>query len=61
MSPPYKSENKSLPAVSELCHFDYEIPASHRRLLAALGPIAGVPRKKFRTVCSLIDKLDKIS
>ncbi|KAJ4802763.1 hypothetical protein LUZ62_015329 [Rhynchospora pubera] len=37
----------------------YEIKFNHRKLLDGMLDICGVPAKKFRTVCSSIDKLDK--
>lgn len=39
----------------------YEIKLNHRKLLDGMLEICGVPPEKFRTVCSSIDKLDKLS
>jgi len=33
---------------------------NHRKLLDGMMEICGVPQEKFRTVCSAIDKLDKV-
>ena len=40
---------------------DYEIKLNHRKLLDGMLEICGVPAEKFRTVCSSIDKLDKLT
>ncbi|XVE90592.1 hypothetical protein DITRI_Ditri20bG0090200 [Diplodiscus trichospermus] len=40
---------------------DYEIKLNHRKLLDGVLEICGVPPAKFRTICSSIDKLDKLS
>eukprot|EP00803_Ostreobium_quekettii_P009552 evm.model.scf_85EXC.10 EVM.evm.TU.scf_85EXC.10 scf_85EXC:64372-67395(+) len=45
--------------LTELNLGEFEIKLNHRRLLDATMDIAGVPARKFRTVCSSIDKLDK--
>ena len=39
----------------------FQVKLSHRKLLDALMNIAGVPTLKFRTICSAVDKLDKLS
>lgn len=39
---------------------DYEIRVSHRDILRAMTKVAGVQDEKFKTVCSTIDKLDKM-
>jgi histidyl-tRNA synthetase len=39
----------------------YEIKLNHRKLLDGMLEICGVPPEKFRTVCSSIDKLDKLT
>ncbi|XP_071711700.1 histidine--tRNA ligase, cytoplasmic-like isoform X2 [Rutidosis leptorrhynchoides] len=36
---------------------DYKIKLNHKKLLDGMLVISGVPRHKFRTVCSCIDKL----
>lgn len=40
---------------------DYEVKINHRRLLDGMLEICGVPAEKFRTICSAIDKLDKLA
>lgn len=40
---------------------DYEVKLNHRRLLDGMLEICGVPAEKFRTICSAIDKLDKLA
>ncbi|XP_068648365.1 histidine--tRNA ligase, cytoplasmic-like isoform X2 [Aristolochia californica] len=47
--------------LDELKIGDYEIKLNHRKLLDGMFAICGVPAEKFRTVCSSIDKLDKLS
>jgi histidyl-tRNA synthetase len=39
----------------------YEIKLNHRKLLDGMLEICGVSPEKFRTVCSSIDKLDKLT
>jgi histidyl-tRNA synthetase len=39
----------------------YEIKLNHRKLLDGMLEICGVPPETFRTVCSSIDKLDKLT
>lgn len=38
---------------------DFEIRLSHRGLLEGIVSLSGAPEKKFKTICSAIDKLDK--
>lgn len=40
---------------------DYVIKLNHRRLLDGIFAISGVPPEKFRTICSAVDKLDKLA
>ncbi|CAA7038541.1 unnamed protein product [Microthlaspi erraticum] len=40
---------------------DYVVKLNHRKLLDGMLEICGVPPEKFRTICSSIDKLDKLS
>ncbi|KAG9456188.1 hypothetical protein H6P81_000696 [Aristolochia fimbriata] len=47
--------------LDELKIGNYEIKLNHRKLLDGMFAICGVPAEKFRTVCSSIDKLDKLS
>lgn len=50
-----------LTSIGGICDFDFEIKVSHRQILSAMTKIANVPAEKFTTVCSAIDKYDKIS
>ena len=34
---------------------------NHRKLLDGMFRVCGVPDDKFRTICSSVDKLDKVS
>ncbi|KAK3035525.1 hypothetical protein RJ639_034730 [Escallonia herrerae] len=47
--------------LDELNIGDYEIKLNHRKLLDGILNFCGVPTEKFRTICSSIDKLDKLS
>ncbi|XP_006866231.1 PREDICTED: histidine--tRNA ligase, cytoplasmic isoform X6 [Chrysochloris asiatica] len=40
---------------------DFLIKVNDRRILDGLFAICGVPDSKFRTICSSVDKLDKVS
>lgn len=46
--------------LDELDIGDYEVKLNHRVLLDGMLEICGVPPEKFRTICSSIDKLDKL-
>ena len=39
---------------------DYTIKINHRRILDGLFEACGVPESQFRTICSSVDKLDKV-
>lgn len=39
---------------------DYVIKLNHRQLLDGMFETCGVPADKFRTICSSVDKLDKV-
>lgn len=39
---------------------DYVIKLNHRQLLDGMFEACGVPADKFRTICSSVDKLDKV-
>lgn len=39
---------------------DYVIKLNHRQLLDGMFEACGVPVDKFRTICSTVDKLDKV-
>jgi len=38
---------------------NYRIKVNHRKILDGMLAVCGVPKDKFRTICSSIDKLDK--
>lgn len=40
---------------------DYVIKLNHRQLLDGMFETCGVPADKFRTICSSVDKLDKVN
>jgi histidyl-tRNA synthetase len=40
---------------------EYKIKLNHKKLLDTILEICGVPESKFKSICSSIDKLDKIS
>lgn len=40
---------------------DYVIKLNHRQLLDGMFEACGVPNDKFRSICSAVDKLDKVS
>lgn len=39
--------------------FDFKIKINHRCVLNGMFNVAGVPKDKFKTICSSVDKLDK--
>lgn len=39
---------------------EYVIKLNHRQLLDGMFEACGVPADKFRTICSSVDKLDKV-
>lgn len=39
---------------------EYVIKLNHRQLLDGMFETCGVPADKFRTICSSVDKLDKV-
>jgi len=47
--------------LSELPIGTFIIKLNHRGILDAIFEICGVPTDKFRTICSAVDKLDKMS
>lgn len=47
--------------LSELNIGEYVIKLNHRCLLDGMFEACGVPTDKFRTICSTVDKLDKVS
>ena len=40
---------------------DYTIKINHRKILDGLFEACGVPESQFRTICSSVDKLDKVT
>lgn len=38
----------------------FVIKYNHRRLLDGIFEVCGVPDAQFRTICSTVDKLDKV-
>ncbi|KAF7702365.1 histidine--tRNA ligase-like isoform X2 [Silurus meridionalis] len=46
--------------LSELDLGDFRIKVNDRRILDGLFAVCGVPEEKFRTICSTVDKLDKL-
>ncbi|XP_056129385.1 histidine--tRNA ligase isoform X2 [Lampris incognitus] len=47
--------------LSELNLGDFRIKVNDRRILDGMFAVCGVPDEKFRTICSTVDKLDKMS
>lgn len=39
---------------------EYTVKLNHRQLLDGIFEACGVPTDKFRTICSSVDKLDKV-
>lgn len=39
---------------------EFVIKLNHRQLLDGIFEACGVPAEKFRTICSAVDKLDKV-
>lgn len=39
---------------------EFVIKLNHRQLLDGIFEACGVPAQKFRTICSAVDKLDKV-
>lgn len=46
--------------VFQAFEFDVTVKLNHRRILDGLFVVAGVPADKIRSVCSSVDKLDKL-
>lgn len=46
--------------LNELEIGEYVIKLNHRQLLDGMFEACGVPSDKFRSICSTIDKLDKV-
>lgn len=40
---------------------DYVIKINHRQILDGIFAACGVPDEKIRSICSAVDKLDKVS
>ncbi|XP_030622115.1 histidine--tRNA ligase isoform X5 [Chanos chanos] len=47
--------------LSELELGDFRIKVNDRRILDGMFAVCGVPDEKFRTICSTVDKLDKMA
>ena len=47
--------------LSELDVGDFVVKLNHRKVLDGMFAVCGVPEAKFRTICSAVDKLDKMS
>lgn len=37
------------------------LKVNHRKILDGMFAVCGVPEDKFRTICSAVDKLDKVN
>ena len=37
------------------------LQVNHRQLLDGMFAVCGVPEEKFRSICSAVDKLDKVT
>ncbi|XP_035769223.1 histidine--tRNA ligase, cytoplasmic-like [Neolamprologus brichardi] len=46
--------------LNELDLGDFRIKVNDRRILDGMFAVCGVPDDKFRTICSTVDKLDKV-
>lgn len=40
--------------------FVIDLQVNHRQLLDGMFAVCGVPEEKFRSICSAVDKLDKV-
>ena len=40
--------------------FIHNLQVNHRQLLDGMFAVCGVPEEKFRSICSAVDKLDKV-
>ena len=40
---------------------DHVIKINHRKILDGIFEVCGVPVSEFRTICSSVDKLDKVT
>lgn len=47
--------------LSELPIGNFLVKLNHRKILDAVFELSGVPKEKFRPICSAVDKLDKLS
>ncbi|XP_073252523.1 histidine--tRNA ligase-like isoform X1 [Porites lutea] len=46
--------------LTDLSLGDFAIKVNHRQLLDGMFAVCGVPEEKFRSICSAVDKLDKL-
>ena len=53
----YMIEYKRMSNVNVMAYFK----VNHRQLLDGMFAVCGVPEEKFRSICSAVDKLDKVS
>lgn len=53
----YMIEYECMSNVSVMAYFK----VNHRQLLDGMFAVCGVPEEKFRSICSAVDKLDKVS
>ena len=44
--------------IARICFY---FQVNHRKLLDGMFAVCGVPEEKFRSICSAVDKLDKVS
>ena len=47
--------------LSDLNMGNFVIKVNHRKLLDGMFEACGCPPEKFRTICSAVDKLDKVT
>ena len=47
--------------LSKLQLGDFVIKVNHRKILDGIFELCGVPSAMFRTICSAVDKLDKVN
>jgi histidyl-tRNA synthetase len=40
---------------------DFRVKVNHRKILDGMFEVCGVPEDKFRSICSAVDKLDKVT
>lgn len=40
---------------------EFQIKLNHRELLNGVFEVCGVPKEEFKSICSTVDKLDKVN